>query len=69
MSQAPDIAEYVMNSARRQKKGSLKDLSDINRILKKVKERENKLVFGRVVEKGDLCIIGVSDAFYNQQDH
>ena len=58
-----------MNSARRQKKASPKDLRDINRILKKLRERENKVVFSRVAQKGDLCVIGVSDASYNQEDH
>ena len=42
----PDLAVYVMNLARKQKGTEVKDLRDIDRVLKKVKEKENKLLFG-----------------------
>ena len=51
-----------MDLARRQKGAALKDLRDINRVLKKVEEKENKVIFGRVADKEDFCVIGVSDA-------
>ena len=53
---------------RNRKKATLKDLREINRILKKVDLKENKVHFGRVAEKGNLFVIGVSDASYNQKD-
>ena len=34
----------------------------------KVEEKENKVVFGKVADKGKLRIIGVSDASYNQEE-
>ena len=45
----PDLAVYVMNLARRQKGAALKDLKDMNRVLEKVEEKENKVIFRRVV--------------------
>ena len=44
----PDIAVYVMNSTRNQKKARLKDLRNIYRILIKVHEKENRVVFRKV---------------------
>ena len=37
----PDLTVYIMKKGRRQKISPLKDLRDINRILKKVGEKEN----------------------------
>ena len=65
----PDLAVYVMNLARRQKGAALKDLRDVNRVLKKVEEKENKIVFGKVANKEDLCVVGISDASYHQGYH
>ena len=65
----PDLAVNIMDLARRQKKAVLKDLRDVNRILKKVEEKDNKVTFGKVSRKEDLCVIGVSDTSYNQEDH
>ena len=45
----------------------LKDLRDINRIVEKIGEKESKVVFGRVAEKQDMCVIGISDASYHQE--
>lgn len=48
---------------------ALKDLINVNKILKKVVEKENKVTFSKVSRKKDLCVIGVSDASYNRKDH
>ena len=41
----PDLAMYVIESARMQKKATLKELRNINRILENIVEKENKVVF------------------------
>ena len=51
------------------KKAKLKDLRDINRVLKNVKEKENKVIFGIVSSKEDLFVIIVSNASYHQGYH
>ena len=43
----------------------MKDLRNVNIILKKVEEKENKVIFGRVARKEELSVIGVSNASYN----
>ena len=57
-----------MESARKQKKATLKDLRNINRILDKVEERENRVIFGKVTVKERRCVIGLSDVSYQQEE-
>ena len=64
----PDLAIHVLNSARKQKNAVLKDLRDINRIVEKIGEKESKVFFGKVARKQDMCVIGISDASYHQEN-
>ena len=57
-----------MESARNQKKAMLKDLRNIYRILDKVVEKENKVVFEKVASREKMCVIGVSNASYHQEE-
>ena len=41
----PDLVMYVMESARKQKKATFKELRNFNRILENVVEKENRVVF------------------------
>ena len=65
----PDLAIYALELAKKQKKATLKDLRNANRVLKKVSEKENRVVFGKIAEMEDLCVIGISDASYSQEDN
>ena len=64
----PDVAIYVLDLAKKQKKATLKDLREVNRVLKKVHEKESMVVFKRIGDKKELCIIGVCDASYHCDD-
>ena len=63
-----DLAIHVLKSARKQKDATLKDLRDINRIVEKISEKENKMVFGKVARKQDMCVVGVSDSSLHQEN-
>merc|ERR1712105_328857 len=65
----PDLAFYALNLAKKQKKATLKDLRDVNRILTIVRSKPNRIVFRKIAEKEDRCLIGVTDASYNQTDN
>jgi hypothetical protein len=65
----PDISIYALDLAKRQKNATLKDLRNINRIIKRVHEKESRVVFGRIAEKNDLCIAGICDASHHQEDN
>ena len=47
----PDLAIYLLELAKRQKKATMQGLRDVNRVLKKVKDKESKVLFTRIGEK------------------
>ena len=47
----PDLAIYVLELAKRQKRATIKDLREINRVLKKVEEKESKVFSQRLESK------------------
>ena len=64
----PDISIHALELAKKQKKETLKDLKEVNIVLKKVQEKESKVMFKKIGEKEDLCITGVTDASYKNDD-
>ena len=64
----PYLTIYALELANRQKKAVIKDLREINRVLKKVREKESRVLFTKIGEKNELCVMGVSDASYHQDD-
>ena len=44
----PDVAIYTLELAKRQKKAVIKDLREVNRVLKKVRDKESKVVFTKI---------------------
>ena len=63
------MAVYALNLAKKQKGATLKDLRDINRILTIVRSKKNRVIFRKIGEKEDLCLIGVTDASYNTTEN
>ena len=51
----PDKAIYALNLAKKQKRATLKDIRDVNRVFKKVQEKESKVVFKRIRKK-NTCV-------------
>ena len=64
-----DIAIFALDLAKKRKKAMLKDLRYVNRVLKKVHKKEIRVLFKRIGEKDDLCVIGVCDASYHTDDN
>ena len=56
---------YALELAKRQKKATIEDLGKDNRVLKKVREKESKVLFTKIGQKGELSAIGVSDSSYH----
>ena len=52
----PDIEFFALDLAKRQKKATLQDLRSINRVLKKVHEKESKNKFKRIWNKEDIMM-------------
>ena len=64
----PDIAIHALELAKKQKKATIKNLKEVNNILKKVHEKESRVMFKKLGAKEDLCITGVTDASYKKDD-
>ena len=47
----PDKAIYALDLAKKQKRATLKDIRDVNRVFKKVQEKESKGLFKRIRKK------------------
>ena len=47
----PDLAIYALELGKKQKKAVIKDLREVNRVLKKVREKESKVVLQRLERK------------------
>ena len=63
-----DLAIYALELAKRQKKAAIKDLREINRVLKKVREKESRVLFTKIGKKDELSVMGISDASYHHDD-
>ena len=62
----PHLIIYTLDLVKNQKQAVLKDLRSINRILQKDREKESKVMFKKVAEKGSLCVIGIRVALYQR---
>ena len=51
----PDKAIYALDLAKKQKRTTLNDIRDVNRVFKKVQEKESKVVFKRIRKK-NTCV-------------
>ena len=60
----PDLAIVVLNMARKSKKATLRDLANINKVIKKIKMKKYEVIFTRIGRKEDLGISGIRDASY-----
>ena len=64
----PDLAIYALELAKKQKKAMVKDLREINKVLKKVREKDSRVLFTKVGKKDELIVMGVSYASYHHDD-
>ena len=48
--------------------GTIGDLPDVNRILKRVRERKSLIKYEWIGDKEDLILVGIGDASYKQDD-
>ena len=67
-STRPDLCYLAMQMSKKNQGVTIADLRDVNRILKKVRERESLIKYKYIGGKDNLIIIGVGDASYKQDD-
>ena len=62
----PDLAFLANQLSRRSHNATISDLKYINKVLKKVRERDSEVVYSYVGEKNDLAVQVMSDASYKK---
>ena len=67
-SKCPDLSYTALAMSKKNKSAQMKDLRDISRVLKKVKEKSSKMKFLRIGPKDDLIILGIGDASFKSDD-
>ena len=67
-STGPDLCYQALKMSKRNQGAMISDLRDINRVLKRVQEKESKVKYRYLGDKEDLFIIGLGDASYKQDD-
>ena len=51
--------------SKKQKKAMLGDLREVNKLLRKIREKKGKVNFRLIGRREDLCVVGVCDASYH----
>ena len=67
-STRPDLSFTALAMSKKNNSAKIKDLKDISRVLKKVKERSSKLNFLRIGLKEGLVILGIGDASFKSDE-
>ena len=67
-STRPDLCYQALQMSKKNQGATISDLRDINRILKRVREKESKIKYGHLGDKDDLVIIGLGDTSDKQDD-
>ena len=61
-STRPDLSFITLQMSKNKKKATISNLRDVSRILKKVRERESRIKYEHIGDKGDLMVVGIGDA-------
>ena len=62
----PDLSFNVLEMSRKNNKATIKDLKDVNKVLKKVRGRPSKITLKKLMPENKLMIFGETDALYKQ---
>ena len=64
----PDLSYSALHLARRNNKATLADLWNVNRLVEKVKDEENKVIYGKLGEREELQVVGIVDASFKPDE-
>ena len=67
-STRPDLCYLAMKMSKKNQGATMADLQDINRVLKKVRVVERRLMYEQIGEKEDLMIVGIGDTSFKTDD-
>ena len=67
-STRPDLSYTALQMSKKNNAATISNLRDINRILKKVRERDSKLKYEKIGEKEDLIVVGIGDTSFKTEE-
>ena len=67
-STRPDLCYLALQMSKKNQGATIADLRDVNRILKRVRERESQVKYEWIGDKNDLIIVGVGYTSFKQDD-
>ena len=62
----PDLCHTVLEMSRKNNSANMGDLKNVNRVLEKVRNKENILIFKKLGNNEELCMYGITDASFHQ---
>merc|ERR1711955_66250 len=60
----PDLSFSSLNLAKKNNSATISDLWNVNRLVDKVKNEENKVIYGKIGNRETLQVVGIVDASY-----
>merc|ERR1712121_245794 len=64
----PDLSYSALNLAKKNNNATISDLRNVNRLVDKVKNEENKVIYGKIGERETLQVVGIVDALFKNDD-
>merc|ERR1712240_535586 len=64
----PDLSYSTLNLAKKNNNAVISDLRNVNRIVDKIKNEKNKIVYSKIGDREDLQVVGIVDASYKNED-
>ena len=64
----PDLSYSTLNLAKKNNNAVISDLRNVNRIVEKVKNEENKIIYGKIGDRETLQVVGIVDASYKSDE-
>ena len=66
-STRPDLNYTAFQMSKKNTNTTIADLRDANRVLKKVRERDSHLRFGKIGKREELIVMGIGDASFKTE--
>merc|ERR1712121_259317 len=64
----PDLSYSSLNLAKKNNNATISDLRNVHRLVDKVKNEENKVIYGKIGERESLQVVGIVDSLFKNDD-
>merc|ERR1711872_25079 len=64
----PDLSYLSLNLAKKNNNATISDLRNVNRLVDKVKNEENKVIYRKIGDRETLQVVGIVDASFKNDD-